>query len=209
VLAIFKARLASREALASADEAAAALQDFHQVDARARDFTHNRQLAQASDVIFGDGFDVTQKLTGAIARALTAEQVARDATVGQIRRRQAAALAGGGGAVAILLLLLIPGGRRNASEPAVSLSSDAAPMPVSRVTLDDLNDFGVVSWPSAASAKAAGPAVRRSQRLSRPSAAIKRACQATRAPSHPCSTRHALLDAAGASVADRGSTAAS
>src|SRR5262249_42763294 len=82
VVAIFKGHPASPEALADADEAIAALQDFHQVDARARDLSHSRQLAQASDVIFGDGFDVTQKLTAAIARALTAERVARDAADG-------------------------------------------------------------------------------------------------------------------------------
>lgn len=148
VLAIFKGHLASPEALADADEAIAALQDFHQVDARARDLSHSRQLAQASDVIFGDGFDVTQKLTAAIARALTAERVARDAADGEVRRRQATALAGGGGAAAILLLLLVPGGRRQPPEPLVSLSSDA-PLPISRDTLADLNDLGVVAWPAA------------------------------------------------------------
>src|SRR5215510_16158422 len=37
VLAIFKGHLASQEAVASADEAGAIMQDFRQVDARARD----------------------------------------------------------------------------------------------------------------------------------------------------------------------------
>src|SRR3954462_7450705 len=49
LLAIFKGHLASPEAVAAADEAAAVMQDFRQVDARAREFTHGRQLAQASD----------------------------------------------------------------------------------------------------------------------------------------------------------------
>src|SRR5262245_34148801 len=49
VLAIFKSHLASPEAVAAADEAAAVMQDFHQVDGRAREVTRARQLAQASD----------------------------------------------------------------------------------------------------------------------------------------------------------------
>ena len=159
VLAIFKGHLASPEAVASAGEAAAGMQDFRQVDARARDFTRGRQLAQASDVIFGDGFEVTQKLTAAIAHAATAERVAHDAAAGDVRRRQAMALAGGAGAVAILLLLLIPGGRREAADAAVSLSLSAEPAapPASRDTIDDLNDFGVVSWPAKAPAAAPEP----------------------------------------------------
>jgi hypothetical protein len=146
VLAIFKGHLSAPEAVAGVDEASGLMQDFRQVDARARDFTHGRQLAQASDVIFGDGFDVTQKLTTAIARATTAERVARDAAVAQVRRRQAMTLAGGAGAVAILLLLLVPVGRRAAADPAVSLSRAPAPLPASRETLADLDDFGVESW---------------------------------------------------------------
>jgi hypothetical protein len=155
VLAIFKGRLASPEAVASADEAAALVRDFRQVDARARDFTHGRQLAQASDVIFGDGFEVTRKLTGAIARAATVERVAGDAAAGQLRRRQVMALAGGGGAAAIVLLLLVPGERREAAAEGLSLASEPAPLPLSRETLGDLDDFGAVSWPARTAQKAA------------------------------------------------------
>ncbi len=146
VLAVFRGHLSSSEALAAAGDAAAALQDFQQVDAHAREYTHARQLAQASDVIFGDGFDLTQKLTAAVTRAITAEAVSHDADAAQIHRTQAISLASAAGIVAIVLLSLIPGGTPAAAEPAVLLSSD--PVAISKETLDDLNDFGVVAWPS-------------------------------------------------------------
>src|SRR6185295_9920462 len=43
VLAIVKGHLASPEAVAAVDEGAAVMQDFRQVDARARELTHGRQ----------------------------------------------------------------------------------------------------------------------------------------------------------------------
>ena len=161
VLAIFKGHLASPEAVAAVDEGAAVMQDFRQVDAHARELTHGRQLSQASDVVFGDGFDVTRKLAAAVSRALTAERVARDAAIAQVRRQQVTALAGGAGLVSILLLLLIPGGRRDADEAVVSLSGESAPIPMARDALDELtaDDLGVVSWASPVAAKAPEPAV--------------------------------------------------
>src|SRR5690242_20341492 len=61
ILGVFRTHVSSPEALASADTAASTLGDFRQVDKRAREYTHARQLPQASDVIFGDGFDLTKK----------------------------------------------------------------------------------------------------------------------------------------------------
>jgi len=153
VLAIVKGHLASPDAVAAVDEGAAVMQDFRQVDARARELTRGRQISQASDVIFGDGFDVTRKLTAAISRALTAERVARDAAAGEVKRQQTMALAGGAAAVALVLLLLIPAGHRDAPEQAIQISSDSAPLPLSAESLDDLNDLGVVSWATPAAPK--------------------------------------------------------
>jgi len=153
VLSIFKSHLVSPEAVIAADEAAAAVQSFSQIDARAREYTRARQLQQASDVIFGDGFDVSQKLSAAVTRALTAEHIAYDAALARLRRQQLTALAAGAGATALVLLLLVPGGRRREEpEPVVTLSSEPTPLPMSRQTLTDLNDFGVVAWPAAPAA---------------------------------------------------------
>src|SRR5215831_9710236 len=83
VLTVFRGHLSSNEALAAADTAAGALQDFQQVDAHAREYTRARQLSQASDVIFGDGFELTQKLTTALTQAMSAESVAHDAAAAE------------------------------------------------------------------------------------------------------------------------------
>jgi hypothetical protein len=160
VLAIFRAHLAAQDALVAAADASAAIQDFSQIDARAREYTRARQLQQASDVIFGDGFDVAQKLNAAVSRAVTAEHVGYDAAVGRLRREQMTALAAGAGAAALTLLLLMPGGRRRGvQEPVVTLSSEPTPLPMSRETLTDLNDFGVVAWPAAPAAAPEPPIV--------------------------------------------------
>lgn len=153
VLTVFKTHLASPEALAAVDDATGAIQDFSQIDARARELTHGHDLAQASDVIFGDGFEVAQKITGALTRAASVEASAHDASAAALRRRETVALAAGAGVTALVLLLLIPGGARPVEEAPVSLSSVLAG-PVSKDTLDDLNDFGLVARPAAAAAAA-------------------------------------------------------
>ncbi|HWJ57944.1 MAG TPA: hypothetical protein VNR90_17000 [Vicinamibacterales bacterium] len=139
VLSVFKSHLSSPEAVASAGEAIAATQDFQQVDKRAREYTRAGQQAQASDVIFGDGFDVAQKLSTAVAQALSSEGVARDAGEAARHRREIIALAGGAGAAAFMMLLLIPGAR-----PPAAADAPPAVLPVSKGTLDDLHDFDMV-----------------------------------------------------------------
>jgi hypothetical protein len=149
VLSLLRRHLASPEALASADTAAGALRDFQQIDQRARDYTRGTQLSQASDVIFGDGFEVAEKLSTAIAGALSAEKVAYDAVTGARRRREASVLGGAAGVAVLALLFLVPVPRKPAAEavPEPSLT-------VSKGTLYDLHDFDVVASPIAAPAPA-------------------------------------------------------
>jgi hypothetical protein len=132
------------EAVAAVDDAAGVLQDFGQMDKRARDYTRGRQLTLASDLVFTDGFDLTRKAGDAIERAITAELTARDAVAGDLRRDEVRALAGAAGAASLGLLLLLPTGRKP-PEPTVSI---ARPTPsVSAETLADLQDFGVATAP--------------------------------------------------------------
>src|SRR5262249_40180356 len=128
------------------------LQDFDQVDRRARDFVRSRQLASASDLIFADGFDLAKKAGNAVDRALTAELADRSAVLGFLKRRQEYALAAGAMGIAIVLALLTPlgGDRRDDRLAALPVSGPAAV--VSRETLNALDDFGVVSKPVAATA---------------------------------------------------------
>jgi hypothetical protein len=126
-------------AVTALDDAAGALQDFVQMDLRARDHVRSQQLALASDMVFGDGFELTKKTGDALERAVTAELVARDAGVWDTRRRQAQGL-GGAAAVTLLgLLLLVPSGRR--PEPAAADVAAPSRTEVSEHTLSDLHDF--------------------------------------------------------------------
>jgi hypothetical protein len=122
-------------ATAALEDAAAALQDFAQMDQRARDYTRNQQLTLASDMIFADGIDLTKRAADAIAGAATAEQVARDAAAAALQRSQAIALAGAAGVAVFGLLLLTPGRRATAEAAPVALK------PVSTSILTDLDDF--------------------------------------------------------------------
>ena len=154
ILGVFRTHLSSPDALASADTATSALRDFQQVDTRAREYTHARQLPQASDVIFGDGFDLTKKLTASIAAAISAENVAFDAAAAERRRDEAMALGLGAGVASLALLVLIPGGSAKREEDPVMLGAEPS-IAVSRETLDDLNDFGLVARPAVPAAEPA------------------------------------------------------
>ena len=143
-LSTLKSLATAPAAVIAADEAAAALQDFEQMDKRARDYARGRQLTLASDLVFTDGFDLTKKAGEAVERAVVTELTTRDAEIGSLRRSEARALAGAGGVATVGLLLLLPAGRKR-PEPEIVTAAIAPPRPsVSAETLEDLQDFGVV-----------------------------------------------------------------
>jgi hypothetical protein len=146
-LAALKSIATAPEAVTAVDDASGALQDFGQMDTRARDYTRGRQLTLASDLVFTDGFDLTKKAGGAVERAVTAELVARDAFVGGLRQKESIALAGAAAAATLGLLMLLPVGRRRDADVTAAPVVDDVP-PVSADTLDDLRDFGVVMKPA-------------------------------------------------------------
>src|SRR5258708_7161807 len=117
-LSTLKSLATAPAAVIAADEAAAALQDFEQMDKRARDYARGRQLTLASDLVFTDGFDLTKKAGEAVERAVVAELTTRDAEIGSLRRSEARALAGAGGVATVGLLLLLPAGRKR-PEPEI------------------------------------------------------------------------------------------
>ena len=148
-LAGLKTLAATPEAITAVDEAVGALQDFEQMDRRARDYARGHQLTLASDLVFTDGFDLTKKAGEAVERAVTAELTARDADAGGLRRKQGLALAAAAGVATLGLILLFPAGRKQeAAETAVPVPAPA-PM-VSGGTMADLQDFGVEATPIAA-----------------------------------------------------------
>ena len=148
-LASLKPLAATPEAVTAMDDAMGALQDFEQMDRRARDFARGQQLTLASDLVFTDGFDLTKKAGDAVERAVTAELMARDADVGGLQRKQALALAVAAGVATLGLILLVPAGRKR--QETVGVASLPAPAPtVPAETMADLQDFEVVATPAAA-----------------------------------------------------------
>jgi hypothetical protein len=100
----------SAEAQTALDNAASALQDYEQMDRRARDYAHSGQKLLASDLIFANGFDLTGAAAAAVEGARLAERQAREASADALSRRGLAA-AGGAAAVGLLVIaLLIPRG---------------------------------------------------------------------------------------------------
>lgn len=145
VLTLFKRHLTSDEALAAAGDAIGALQGFQQVDKRAREYTRAHQLGQASDVIFGDGFDLSQKLTSSITRALSVEAVKHDAATAEIHRSQAIALAAAAGIAVLALLFMIPvGAPKVVVEPGIVPSRTVTPATASAPFEDAFDDQGAI-----------------------------------------------------------------
>ena len=158
-LASLKPLASSPDASIAIEDATGALQDFDQMDRRARDFTRARQLTSASDLIFADGFDLTKKTADAVDRALTAELADRNGVLSFLKRREAYALAGASTVIAIVLALLLPVRRRRVDELTLVAPGPAPSPAVSHETLADLNDFGMVT-----SAVHAQPAARARER---------------------------------------------
>ena len=139
-----KARLASLRSQASTpaavsalDDAAGVLQDFEQMDVRAREFARSRQLLLASDLIFSDGLDVTRKLAVSIGESRAAERAAVEARVEAQHRRQlysfGAAIAGS----TLIVLLLMPAAHREVRiETPVPAAVAAAPASTVGLSLD-------------------------------------------------------------------------
>jgi hypothetical protein len=146
-LAALKTLASSPEASIAIEDATGGLQDFEQMDRRARDFARAHQLLSASDLIFADGFDLTKKTGDAVDRALASELADRNGVLSFLKRREAYALAGGSTVIALVVALLLPVPRRKFTDEVV-LPASPAPVPdVLRETLAEVNDFGVVTKP--------------------------------------------------------------
>ena len=147
--------IASQPAVPQAlDDASAALQDFEQMDRRARDYARGHQLTAASNLVFTEGVDLTKKAADALARAIDAELSGEDGTVAEARRKALYAFAGAAGVSSLGLLLLLPAGSR--PEPVAAAIPPRAQAAPPSLNLDDLDDFGVVSHATRAPAGTTG-----------------------------------------------------
>jgi hypothetical protein len=95
-------------ALASLDEAEAALQDFEQIDRRALNYASGGQKLLASDVIFSDGLEAAARITTALDRAGTAVAESSGRVAAEGVREQAMTIAAAAAVTVLVLLLLMP-----------------------------------------------------------------------------------------------------
>lgn len=100
------AAAAAPSARVAVEEANAHLQDFEQMDRRARDYTRNGQRLLASDLIFSEGLEKTDAILAAIDRARDAELSEHERAAAFAQQRQYAA-AGATGLVGLLLMGLL------------------------------------------------------------------------------------------------------
>jgi len=108
-IAALRAGAATPEAAAELDAAVGLLDSFAQMDRRAREYRRTGQNLLASDLIFGDGLEMTGGIDARIERARAAEVAAGDAAVETHRGRQVFALTAGAAAAMLVVLLLLPG----------------------------------------------------------------------------------------------------
>jgi CHASE3 domain sensor protein len=103
-----RAQAFSPEAQSVIDNASSALEDFEQMDRRARDYTRSGQKLLASDLIFTDGLESTGVVVESIDRARAAEVQARDAALADTRRAEIIAIGVAGAVGLVVILLLLP-----------------------------------------------------------------------------------------------------
>jgi CHASE3 domain sensor protein len=136
-LTALRRQAASPEAQSSIDNASSALQDFEQLDRRARDYARTGQKLLASDVIFADGFEITRAIAASLEQARSAELQSGDSSAAALRRRQFVA-AGAAAFVALFAVaLLVP--RPDAPEAPLVTPLETSPASDYRLT-DTPND---------------------------------------------------------------------
>jgi hypothetical protein len=100
----------SADARAALDQAAATVNEFVEIDQRARDYLRSSQPLMAADVIFTEGTAAAANAARQVETARLAEHQAFDLSSSQVRRQDAMALAAAAaiGVLALVLLLPIP-----------------------------------------------------------------------------------------------------
>jgi hypothetical protein len=99
----------SPQAVSELEAALDTLDDFTQLDRRARGFTGKGQQLLASDLIFGDGVAMISAVDARLEQARSTEHAAGLEAIGTFQKRQAFALTAGAAAAALVVLLLLPG----------------------------------------------------------------------------------------------------
>jgi GAF domain-containing protein len=127
-LAAMRAAAGSAPARSAVEQAESSLQDFTQVDSRAREYARTGQKLLASDLIYTNGVELTDGALAAIQHAESVELQARTVSAATFDRRQLFALAAAAAASVLAVLLLLPVITVAASIPVDQLVLRAAPV---------------------------------------------------------------------------------
>jgi hypothetical protein len=106
-IAALRPSASSADARQALDQAAATINEFADVDKRARDYLKSDQQLMAGDVIFTEGSSAAATAARHVESARLAEHQAFDALEARVRAQEAAALAIAAAIVALGLLLLV------------------------------------------------------------------------------------------------------
>ncbi len=112
-----RAQATTPRAQTAVETAADALQDFEQMDRRAREYARGGQRLLASDLIFSDGLEMTGAAIGALDEARAAELGAHGQVVRDTRRAELMALGGFAGLALLVVFLLLPVGPKHTLQP--------------------------------------------------------------------------------------------
>lgn len=120
-----RAQAGSSPAVTALENALGALQDFEQMDVRAREFARAGQDAAASDLIFSDGLDLTRKIVQQVDAARHAELEAGNELFGSLHQREIFSVGAAAAAALLVVILLVP-----VRQPAaVPVQEMVAPVP--------------------------------------------------------------------------------
>lgn len=135
-----RTRASSPQAVTELDAVLGALDDFAQLDRRARDYTRTGQNLLASDLIFEDGGKMAAAIDARLEQARASEIAAGESAIETFRSRQAFALTAGAAAAALVVLLLLPGAEPERSlSPVSSMASQAAPAAAASARLEPVD----------------------------------------------------------------------
>ncbi len=126
-LTALRSSAVSAEAKSHIDAASGSLQDFSQMDRRARDYVRTGQKMLASDLIFSNAGDLTDAAVASIEKAVGSELATRTAAIETFERRQDFALTAAAAAAGLVVLLLLP--RVPSDLPAPVFVEQGLPVP--------------------------------------------------------------------------------
>jgi len=120
-LEFLRAHATSPRAQTALDNASSALQDFDQIDRRARDYVRNGQTLLASDVIFADGLESTAAIAASIQDARDGEAALHETQRTSIRRAELLALVAAS-VVALVTVLVLAFSKTGSDETPAALA---------------------------------------------------------------------------------------